>query len=119
MQPYLAVTTSQVNPAASVKTKDYFDERTVNNHVRLMSFWQLNPKRLNEKLASFVEELVSSELEHNLHDMDNLQILYAVATADLPKNRPDLLSMKHVASGVTVEFMKSLYITEDGDHKVS
>ena len=27
--------------------------------------------------------------------------------------------MKHVASGVTVEFMKSLYITEDGDHKVS
>lgn len=27
--------------------------------------------------------------------------------------------MKHVASGVIVEFMKSLYITEDGDHKVS
>lgn len=48
-----------------------------------MSFWQLNPKRLNEKLASFVEELVSSALEHNLHDMDNLQILYAVATGKM------------------------------------
>jgi len=27
--------------------------------------------------------------------------------------------MKHVASGVIVEFMKSLYITGDGNHKVS
>lgn len=48
-----------------------------------MSFWQLNPKRLNVKLASFVEELVSSALEHNLHDMDNLQILHAVATGKM------------------------------------
>ena len=64
-------------------TVEHFSHLFLYHACSLMSFWQLNPKCLNEKLASFVEELVSSELEHNLHDMGNLQILYAVATGKM------------------------------------
>ena len=69
----------RVSPDAVTRGKDFFGENMVNNHVRLVAFWHVNPRVLNQRLVRFLEEVVENGMDHTLHDMNNLQIIYSVA----------------------------------------
>lgn len=50
--------------------------------TRLLAFWHVNPRVLNERLVQFLEDVVENAMEHTLHDIDNLQIIYAAAVGE-------------------------------------
>lgn len=49
---------------------------------RLLAFWHVNPRVLNERLVQFLEDLVENAMEHTLHEMNNLQIIYTAAVGE-------------------------------------
>ena len=122
-------------------TVEHFSHLFLYHACSLMSFWQLNPKRLIMRSlpplwkswshlswnttfmtwATFKFCMLLPQVRWQLQSGLQLEVKKYPSTVQrtCPKVAPTLLSMKHVASGVIVEFMKSLYITGDGNHKVS
>jgi|AntAceMinimDraft_5_1070358.scaffolds.fasta_scaffold97294_1 hypothetical protein len=70
----------------------------------------MNSRALNANLVAFLEHVVESEMDHTLHEINNLQIIYSMATA--PGGGAGI---KRVASAIICAFMKTLYTTGGGD----
>ena len=98
----------------------------------------MNSRVLNDKLVTYLEEVNKNEMEHTFHEMNNLQIIYSIAVGKstkfhavkvqscwnplLPEDYGQVSGamrrVKRIASQIIADFMKSIYVTEDGDYKV-
>lgn len=71
---------------ANHNTRERSDLILISTHrfpfPRLLAFWHMNPRVLNEKLVRFLEEVVENEMDFALHGFDNLQIIYSIAIGE-------------------------------------
>mmetsp|Transcript_18753 Transcript_18753/g.46683 ORF Transcript_18753/g.46683 Transcript_18753/m.46683 type:complete len:352 (-) Transcript_18753:1451-2506(-) len=111
----------RVSSNHATRGDEFYDERMVDNHVRLLACWHLNPQVLNNYLVSFLEEVFDHEVEHTLHEFNNLHLIYS-STIELVGNGNDhsgvhsgLRGIKRVTAAIIGSFMKNFYPMNGGD----